>query len=120
MALLDIDPLSGAIETMEYDPIRKGLTITRTENVDALLDANTNVANDHSQRWRGADNDFWFVARVSMTTLYEWLQEYNKDKAPADRVKSPFDTSNDGWTRFQYGRLNSSDYRKLKTAPVTI
>lgn len=119
MPLLDIDPLTGAVETMEYDPVGKGLLITRTENVDALLDANANVANDHSQRWRGTDNDFWFVARVSMTTLYDWLVEYNKGKGPDDQVKSPFET-HAGWERFMYGRLNSSEYHKLKTAPVTI
>ena len=117
--LLDIDPLTGAVETMEYDHHKKGLIITRTENVDAVLDANTNVANDCGERWRGADNDFWFVARVSMTTLYEWLVEFNAGKAPADRVKSPFDT-HQAWEKFMYGRLNSSDYRKLRTAPVAI
>jgi len=119
MALLDIDPLSGAVETMQYDPIGKGLLITRTENVDAVLDANTAAYNDHGERWRGEDNDFWFVARVSMTTLYEWLQEFNKGKPPADQVRNPLVTHGE-WERFLYGRLNSSDYRKLKTAPVTI
>lgn len=119
MPLLDIDPLTGAVETMEYDHATKRLLITRTETVDPVLDANTNVYNDHAQRWRGADNDFWFVARMSMQTLYEWLVEFNADKAPADRVKSPFDTHAE-WERFMYGRLNSSEFRKLKTAPVRI
>lgn len=120
MPLLDIDPLSGAIETMDYDPVTKALTILRTENVDAVLDANTESYNDGGQAWRGADNDFWHVGRIPMTLLFAWLQEFNKDKPEADKHRDPFDDKNPEWERFLYGRLNSNEFRKLKTAPVNV
>lgn len=117
--LLDIDPLSGAASMMDYDTVTKDLIVTRKQNVDALLDANVASYNDSGQAWRGADNDFWHVATVPMDTLYGWLQEFNAGKPIEDCLHSPF-FPNDEWERFMYGRLNMSEYRKLRTAPVTI
>lgn len=117
--LLDIDPLTGAIETMQYDHATKGLTITRTENVDAILDANQASFNDSGQAWRGQDNDFWHAARIPLTTLWAWFQEFNASREPGDKVHDPF-TSHPEWDAFVYGRLNCSDYRKLKTAPINV
>jgi hypothetical protein len=115
--LLDIDPLTGAISTMQYDHGTKGLTITRTENVDAILDANTESFNDSGERWRGDNNDFWHYARVPMTTLFAWLQEFNQTRGPGDQVKDPF-RPHDEWEKWLYGRLNSGEFRKLRTAPI--
>lgn len=117
--LLDIDPLTGAIETMQYDHVGKGLTITRTEQVDHILDANTASFNDSGQGWRGQDNDFWHVARVPLTTLFAWLQEFNTNRGPGDQVRDPFNPHEE-WDAFVYRRLNCSDFRKLKTAPVNV
>lgn len=117
--LLDIDELTGAISTMQYDHVTKGLTITRTENVDAVLDANAESFNDGGQTWRGERNDFWHVARIPLTMLFAWLQEFNANKPDADKKQDPF-TPDPEWDRFVYGRLNSSDFRKLKTAPVNV
>ncbi len=117
--LLDIDPLTGAIETMDYDHVTKGLTITRTENVDGILDRNTRIYNDAGQSWRGDDNDMWHVASIPLTTLYAWLQDFNAGKTPDACLQSPFATD-PSWDRFIYGRLNSNEFRKLRTAPVNI
>lgn len=117
--LLDIDPLTGAVETMQYDHNTKALTITRTENVDAILDANTASFNDSGQAWRGLDNDFWHAARIPLTTLWAWFLEFNASRGPGDKAHDPF-TSHPEWDKFVYGRLNCSDFRKLKTAPVNV
>lgn len=115
--LLDIDPLSGAIETMDYNENTKTLTIKRVEDVQAVLDANEMVRNDPGQAWRGDDNTMWHVATVPMTELQDWLRIYNLGKPREDRVQSILDPD-DGWQTFMYGRLQSSDYYKFKTAPV--
>ncbi len=119
MPLLDIDPLTGAVETMQYDHTTKSLQITRTENVDAILAANAASFNDGGEAWRGEGNDFWRVASIPLTTLFAWLQEFNKCRSADAMLQSPFE-NNDEWDRFIYGRLNSTDYRKLKTADVRI
>lgn len=117
--LLDIDPLTGAVETMQYDHVSKGLTITRTEHVDHILDANTHSYNDAGQAWRGQDNDFWHVGRIPLTLLFAWLQEFNQGRTEEARLRDPF-CDNEEWERFMYGRLNSNEFRKLKTAPVHV
>lgn len=119
MPLLDIDPLSGAVETMEYDHVGKGLVITRTVDDEHVLAANAESYNDSSQQWRGSDNSFWHVARIDMTVLFAWLREFNEKRGPGDKVQDPFNP-HDEWERFLYGRLNSNEYTKLRTAPVRI
>lgn len=117
--LLDIDPLTGAIETMQYDHSTGLLQITRTEQVDHILDANVASYNDSSQRWRGQDNDFWHYARIPLTTLFEWLKEFNSTRSFDTWVKDPYNDHPE-WEAWLYARLRSSDYRKLKTAPVNV
>ena len=115
--LLDIDPLTGAVETFSYERSTGASLITRTENVDALLAQNEASYNDPGQAWRGDDNDFWHVASVPLTLLQSWLDEYNASRSPDDKLYS-FLAQDDGWERFMYAKVNSSDFRKLKTAPV--
>lgn len=120
--LFDIDPLTGAVETFHYDHSTKTSTITRSINVDAFLDQNVasyNEGSGKSAAWRGEDNDMWLVARVPLELLQVWLEEFNKGRSVADRIYSFLD-SDEGWERFMYAKVNSSEYRKLKTAPVTI
>lgn len=118
--LLDICPLTGAVEMFDFDPETKISVITRTENVDAILDLNARSYNEGKGKhasWRGEDNDFWHVGRVPLTELQRWLNEFNETRAQADKVYSFLD-ENEEWERFMYARWNDPDYRKLKTAPV--
>lgn len=118
--LFDIDPLTGAVETFEYHPNEKAYTITRTENVDAILDLNAvsyNQGKAKDATWRGDDNDFWHVGRVPMTELQRWLNEFNASRSQADKIYS-FLSEDEEWEKFMYRRWNDSDYRKFKTAPV--
>lgn len=117
--LLDIDPLTGAIETMQYDHSTGLLQITRTEQVDHILDANTASYNDPTQAWRGEKNDFWHVGRIPLTMLFAWFHEFNASRAEGSKLHDPFE-DNPEWESWLYARLNCSDYRKLKTAPVNV
>lgn len=120
MRLLDIDPLTGAVETFEYDAVAGHSIVTRTEDVDHILDLNQasyNEGKGKSASWRGDDNDFWFVGRIPLTLLQSWLDEFNAARPGQDKLYS-FLIENEEWERFMYGRWNSSEYRKLKTAPV--
>ena len=119
MPLLDIDPLTGAVETIEYDHNTKSLTITREQNIDAALKQNEWAYNAASKPWRGENGDLWHVASVPETTVYAWMIEFNAVRPQAERIHSPF-VKHDEWERFQWLRLNSSDYRKLRTAPVIV
>lgn len=119
--LLDIDPLTGAIETFDFDQATGTSIITRTENVDTILDLNAQSYNEgkgSGASWRGEDNDFWLVARVPLTVMHEWMIEFNAPRAPADRLVDPFDTRNEEWDKFIQCKLDSGDNRKLKAAPV--
>ena len=119
--LLDVCPITGRVDTFDYDPVTKTSIITCTENVDAILDRNQDLYNDgmhKSARWRGEDNDFWFVGSIPLTTLHEWMIEFNKDKGPADWLRNMFATNNEEWDKFIQRKLDCSDNRKLKTAPV--
>lgn len=119
MPLLDIDPITGAVETMEYDHQTKNLLITRSCNIDAVLEANVASYNDSSEAWRGDANDLWHVGRVPEDVLYMWLMEFNAVRPAGDKVQSPYWNSKE-WEDFLWLRLNSSDYRKLRTAPVIV
>ncbi len=119
--LLDICPLTGAFEVFDYDAATQRSVITRTENVDRILDQNARSYNEGMSRgasWRGDDNDFWLVGRVPLTELQRWLDEFNASRSQADKVYSFLD-ENEEWERFMYARWNDPDYRKLKTAPVS-
>ena len=51
--------------------------------------------------------------------LYAWLHEFNASRSPDTRVKDPFNDHPE-WEKWMYAKLNSSDFRKLKTAPVHV
>lgn len=115
--LLDIDPLSGATEYMDYDETTGSLLITRTEDVQAQLDANEWARNDVSKPWRLADGSMWHVGSIPMTVMQGWLHDFNVGRPAAEKVRSSLDP-NEEWQTFFWLRFNSSDYYKFKTAPV--
>lgn len=119
MPLLDIDPITGAVEHMQYDHNAKRLLITRQSDISSVLDANQQSYNDGSESWRGDNNDMWHVGRVPMDVLYIWLQEFNQVRSVDAQVKSPL-LPHKEWQDFLWLRLNSSDYYKFKTAPVHV
>ena len=120
MPLIEIDPLTGDLERYDYDHTAQTMTFTKSRNVDGLLDSNTESFNDSSQAWRGQNNDMWRVASVDLVVLQGWLNEFNSVRPQDSKVRSIYVTDNPEWEKFVMFRLNSSDFRKLKTAPVRI
>ena len=120
MALIEIDPLTGDTETYDYDHSTGNLTFTKSRNVDALLDANVASYNDSGQSWRGQNNDLWRVASVDLVVLQGWLNQFNSVRPQDAKVRSIYVDDNPEWERYVLLRLNSLDFRKLKTAPVRI
>ena len=119
MPILDVDPLTGAVETMKYDHEHKQLVITRTADISSVRDANVASYNDSGQNWRGDKNDMWHVARVPIDQLYIWLQQFNAIRPQDAQVQSPY-VNNSEWQDFLWLQLHSSDNRKFKTAPVHV
>ena len=115
--LLDINPLSGALEEMQFDHTTGSLVIKRTEtNVDAVMDAAAAVRNDGSEAWRGADNTMWHVGTVPDYIWNVWLAEFNAKRFGVDKIRSYLDP-NEEWQSFWWGKLASSEYYKFKLTP---
>lgn len=119
MPLLDIDPLTGAVSSMQFDRSTKALTITRERNIDATLDLNAWAFNNSDKTWRGENGDLWHYASVPEEMVWSWMLEFNAVRPECERIHSPF-VRNKDWETFQMRRLNSSEYRKLRTAPVIV
>lgn len=117
--LIDVRPIAGGAETVEYDPATREMIITRRTDVSGLLDANAAAYNDTDAHRRGIKAGMHHVARVDFEDLWDWLQEFNAGKPVADTLHSPF-FPNPEWERFLYRRLNCSDFRKFRTAPGNI
>lgn len=114
--LLDVDPLTDAFETMEYDTNTGQMLITKTQQIGDILDMNEYVRNDASEAWRGADNSMWHVGAIPDVVYSDWLKEFNHGRAGADRVRSVLDP-NPEWQRFWWAKFTSSDYYKFRLTP---
>ena len=88
MALIEIDPLTGATETYDYDHSTGNLIFTKSLEIDPLLDANVASYNDGGQAWRGQHNDMWRVASVPPIELQAWLNEFNSVRPQDAKVRS--------------------------------
>lgn len=110
--LLDVSPW-GAKRTLSKQDGQ--YVITQTADISAVLDEN--VANYNDGIHRGEDNTFWHMARVPLDVLEMWLREYTK--ATGRLLFSPF-ADDEHWNTWVFARLNSSEYRKLRTSPGRI
>jgi hypothetical protein len=104
--ILDIDPLSGAVERFHFDESADTFTIQRTEDVGAVLDSNRELAN-HTDGWN-ADRTMRHAARIPLTIVEEWRQKHGIDIFNPNHAE--------GVKRL----LNSSDYRYLRTQEFVI
>jgi hypothetical protein len=100
--LLDIDPLSGAIETFDYDEASDMIIIKRRCDVQPIIDRNKELAN-HTDGWVGRGHDVRLAASIPIEVAYKWLNElgvncWKKEHWPAVRKL-----------------LNSSEWRYLRT-----
>lgn len=115
--LLDSDPFTGVETWATYDREKDSLVIRRTQFTAPIWEANKASFNDSSQKWRGDENDFWHVASIPFAVLEAWAREWAEHTGQT--FVDPFGNDPD-FNRFIKGRLNSSDWRGLRTAPVRI
>jgi len=102
---LDYDPLTGIREVFEATD--DGFVIHTTQDVEPIIEANK-AKQSMGRAYYAADKDMWRVASIPITVQYKWLTEDGID------VWNP-----DHWPAVQR-RLNSNEYRYLKTAEVII
>lgn len=110
--LLDVNPW-GIVETMTYDHATGSLIIKTEQNVGAILDNNAELQSAGFDR----KSDMWPIASVPLTVLTGWMREYEAQSGR--RIGDPFKVDED-WERFVYGRLDSNEFRKLRTGVFRI
>lgn len=95
--LLDIDPLTGAIETFHYDDVDDTFTIQRTEDVSPLIEHNKAIDSMTPGGWKGDVHRVASIPAVIVTELREKGILNNPERLRA-------------W-------LNDSDNRVFRTRP---
>ena len=76
--LLDVDPLSGAVETAEYDEGEDVLVVHRSADVQPVIDRNKELANHGTWHDRAPSEgpDMRLAASIPIEVAYLWLQRY--------------------------------------------
>lgn len=107
MRLIDKDPITGEAVWWDFDHASQQATITHTQDVSAILEANKRSANDEDKTKHGIKNDWWKYASIPNIVIVEWKQKYGVDIFNRDHQKA--------WFKL----LNSPEYRYLKTTTKT-
>lgn len=97
---------------MSYDHATGNLTIARETNIQAILDNNAELAAGFSKK-----GDWWPIASVPLEVLFDWMKAYEGETGRS--IGSPF-SEDEEWNAWVYARLDSSDYRKLRTGHFRI
>lgn len=109
MRVLDVDPFLGVVETFSYDHTNDSMTITRTQDVTAILDRNKalqNITGDHwKDRSKGTEDgiDMRLFACIPVVVQEKWLRDHGVDIYNKDHL--------DGALKL----INSSDWKWMKT-----
>lgn len=105
---LSHDPYTGITEYFEATP--EGFNVHSVQDVEPILEMNK-AKQRAGRAYYAQDKDMWRVASIPMTVLLDWAV---KDGVPPGMV-----FSNEYADRIAR-RLNSSEFRDLKTADVNI
>lgn len=101
--ILDVDPLSGAVSTYEYDHSEDRGIITKTLDVSEIIENNKALQNDGTGGWNDS-REYRRVASIPMSLVELWRQIYGVD---------PLREENEPLLR---RLLNDPDLRFLRTA----
>jgi hypothetical protein len=71
----DYDPLTGAVETFDYDESSDTAIIHRSADVQPIIDRNKALAN-HTDGWTSAEKDMRHAASIPIEVCLLWLQRY--------------------------------------------
>ena len=106
--LFDHDPLTG--QTEWFEATDDGFRIHTTMDAAPILDLNAHKRGE-GRSYYAADPNMWKVASIPNIMLIHWATELG---IPVDKVYS------DEFAAIITKKLNNSEFRKLKTADVTI
>lgn len=106
--LFEHNPLTGMTTLFDYDEMTDTAIFKTMQEVSPILDLNHAHETDSSQGWRGKENNFWKVASIPAIVQEEWMTKYGVDVFNEDHLEAA------------KRLLNSNEYRRLKTAPVTV
>ena len=110
--IVDYDPYTGVTETFHKDPMSGVIKIHQSKDLGPLLKQNAIERNSASSGFKG--ETFHKVASVDMIVIDMWRQEL---KAKGHDNYDPLAKENKLWLM---AKLNSRDYRKLRTKEGTI
>ena len=102
------DPLTGT--RVLYEDTPDGFRLHSTQDAEPILDHNDRLRS-LGRSYYAADPNFWHIASIPNNVLLHWAIQ---DGVPPDMVFS------DEYADRVAKRLNCSDFRKLKTADVTV
>lgn len=105
--LLDIDPLSGAVETFAYDDASDTAVIHRSADVEPIIERNKALAREgRGPRVTGDRLDMRLAASIPIEITYLWMQKYG--------IRA--------WDRNHWPAvkrlLNSNEWRYLRTSEI--
>jgi hypothetical protein len=112
--VLDIDPFLGVTETFSYDHTTDSMTLTRSQDVTAIIERNKALQNDNSH-WKNQAHtseegiDMRLLACIPVIVEEKWLRDYG---VRLDQIHDP------DMRKKALSLLNSSDWRWLKCSDV--
>ena len=113
--VLNYDPISGVSTVWMWDDKLQRMVVRYTADIEPLTEQNGRLFNE----WDASNKrkEFWHVADVDNITLHRWGVD-----AGLKFGKRPGEVR---WLGPEHSEvikrnLNSSDFRKFKTAPVTL
>lgn len=105
--LLDHDPVTGLTEYHSYDSAADRTVIETVQDVESILERNKALQSADDAGW-SASRDLRRAARIPDIVILKWRNEEGID------VFDP-----DHWPAVKR-KLNSSEYRWLRSAPGTL
>lgn len=103
--LFDYDVKSGVSEFFLKNDKGQNV-IQKTQNTDAIIKANQQEMNYHTNGWRG---DMHKVASIPLIIVEQWREEL---KAKGNHNPDPLHTDN---RSFLIAKINSSEWSSLRT-----
>ena len=105
--VLDFDPMTGLLEFHSYDPVTDTTVIESVQDVAPILERNKALQCQDDGGW-SSSRDLRRAAAIPDIIILKWRRDegidvFNRDHWPAVKRK-----------------LNSSEYRYLRTAPGRI
>lgn len=101
--IVDFDPVTGITDTFDYDSETDTVYLGREQEVGHILDLNKRLQNDDDYSKSGIKEEFWHYARIPNVVAEKWL------------IEDGIDIFNKNHERKVFQKLNSPEYRWLKT-----